>query len=54
MSTGHRRLPDGSIVRVDIEMGRWVGRLYTPEMTVKTVIVGDATDVGAWAERISA
>ena len=40
MRTGHRRLADGSLLRVDIELGRWVGSLYTPDMRVKTQIVG--------------
>jgi hypothetical protein len=54
MSTGHRRLPDGSLVRIDFELGRWVGRLYTPAMIVKTVMVGSDAEVRAWAERVSA
>ena len=40
MRTGHHRLADGSLLRVDIELGRWVGSLYTPDMRVKTQIVG--------------
>ena len=32
---GHCRLPNGSVVRVDLEMGRWVGTLYAPSMTDK-------------------
>jgi hypothetical protein len=52
MNTGHRRLANGSLVRVDIELGRWVGSLYTPQMTVKTVIVGNQAEVSAWADRI--
>ena len=46
---GHCRLPNGSVVRVDFEMGRWVGTLYAPSMTVKTQIVGSDTEVHAWA-----
>ena len=49
--TGHHRLPDGSLLRVDIELGRWVGSLYTPDMRVKTHIVGGEVEVHAWAER---
>ena len=53
MRTGHHRQPDGSVVRVDIEMGRWVGSLYTPEMKVQTRIIGSELEVHAWADRIS-
>jgi hypothetical protein len=53
MHTGHHRQPDGSVVRVDIEMGRWVGSLYTPEMKIKTRIIGSELEVHAWADRIS-
>ena len=53
MRTGHHRQPDGSVVRVDIEMGRWVGSLYTPEKRIKTQIVGSELEVHSWAERIS-
>ena len=53
MRTGHHRQPDGSVVRVDIEMGRWVGSLYTPEMRIKRQIVGSELEVHAWAEMIS-
>ena len=52
--TGHHRLPDGSLVRVDIELGRWVGTLYSPEMRVKTQIVGSEAEVHAWADKIAA
>lgn len=53
MRTGHHRQPDGSVVRVDIEMGRWVGSLYTPEMKIKTRIIGSELEVHSWADRIS-
>lgn len=51
MRTGHHRLADGSLLRVDIELGRWVGSLYTADMRVKTRIVGNDVEVHAWAER---
>jgi hypothetical protein len=54
MNTGHRRLANGSLVRVDIESGRWVGSLYTPQMTVKTLFVGNQAEVRGWADRIVA
>jgi hypothetical protein len=53
MGTGHHRLVDGSLLRVDIELGRWVGSLYTPDMRVKTQIVGSDVEVHAWAARHS-
>jgi hypothetical protein len=52
--TGHRRRADGWLVRVDIEMDRWVGTLYTPEMSVKTLIVGSDAEVHAWANKVAA
>jgi hypothetical protein len=51
---GHCRLPNGSVLRVDFEMGRWVGTLYAPSMTVKTQIVGSDAEVHAWAARLAA
>ena len=51
--TGHHRQPDGSVVRVDIEMGRWVGSLYTPQMKLKAQLVGSYPEVHAWAAKIS-
>jgi hypothetical protein len=49
MRTGHHRLADGSLLRVDIELGRWVGSLYTRDMQVKTRVVGSDVEVRAWA-----
>lgn len=54
MRSGHRRLPDGGLVRVDFEMGRWVGTLYTPSMTIKSQIVGSDAQVRAWATGLAA
>ncbi|ORB83531.1 hypothetical protein B1987_06525 [Mycobacterium kansasii] len=51
MGTGHQRLPDGSLLRVDIELGRWVGSLYTPDMRVVKRILGSEFEVHAWADR---
>jgi hypothetical protein len=50
MRTGHHRLADGSLLRVDIELGRWVGSLYTRDMRVKTRVVGSDVEVRAWAD----
>jgi hypothetical protein len=52
MNTGHRRLPDGCLLRVDIEGGRWVGSLYSSQMAVKTLFIGTGAAVQAWADRI--
>lgn len=54
LRTGHHRRPDGSLVRVDIELGRWVGTLYSPEMKVKIQFVGSDAEVHAWADTIAA
>lgn len=53
MRTGHHRLADGWLLRVDIEQGGWVGRLYTPQMTVQTQVVGTDEQVHAWADRVA-
>lgn len=52
MRTGHYRLADGSLLRIDIEMGRWVGSLYTQDMRVKTRVVGSDVEVRGWAGHI--
>jgi len=52
MRTGHHRLADGSLLRVDIERGRWVGSLYTRDMRVKTRVVGSDVEVHGWACRV--
>jgi hypothetical protein len=54
MRSGHHRLPDGGVLRVDFERGRWVGTLYAPSMTIKTQIVGSDAQVHAWAARLAA
>jgi hypothetical protein len=54
LRTGHHRLPDGSLVRVDTELGRWVGTLYSPELEVKLRIVGSDAEVHAWADKTAA
>ena len=36
MRTGHQRLANGSLLRVDMEFGRWVGSLYTQDMQLKS------------------
>jgi hypothetical protein len=54
MHTGHYRLADGSLLRVDVELGRFVGTLYTPELNVKRQIHGSAAKVHAWVDEIAA
>ena len=54
MRSGHCRLPDGGLLRVDFERGRWVGTLYAPAMTIKTQIVGSDAEVHAWAASLAA
>jgi hypothetical protein len=54
MRTGHHRFPNGSVLRVDLERGRWVGTLYAPSMTIKTQIVGSDAQVHAWAASLAA
>ena len=54
MQTGHFRLADGSLLRVDIELGRFVGTLYNPEMRVETQVHGSQATVHAWADTIAA
>jgi hypothetical protein len=52
MRTGHRRLPDGLLLRGDKELGRWVESLYARDMRVKTRVVGSDVEVHAWADRV--
>jgi hypothetical protein len=42
---GHRRLSDGCLVRLDVELGRYVGRLYAPDLTVREVVMGTKEQV---------
>jgi hypothetical protein len=37
-----------------MELGRWVGRLFTPEMTLEAQVVGSDAEVHAWADKIAA
>ena len=54
MRTGHYRFSDGSVLRVDFEMRRWVGTLYAPSMKIKAQIVGSDVEVHAWAAGLAA
>jgi hypothetical protein len=54
MHTGHYRLADGSLLRVDTQMGHFVGTFYTPALEVKTQVQGSAAQVHAWVDAIAA
>jgi hypothetical protein len=54
MHTGHYRLADGSLLRVDVELGRFVGTLYTPELNVTRQVHGSADQVHGWVDEIVA
>jgi len=54
MRTGHRRLPDGHLLRIDVESDRWVATLFNPDLTVRSQFVGSDAEVHAWAARIAA
>jgi carbonic anhydrase len=54
MHTGHYRLANGALLRVDVELGRFVGRLYTPDMHVKARVHGGEAEVHAWVDAIAA
>lgn len=42
---GHIRAADGSVVRLDVEMGRYVGRYCRPDMSVRAVVSGSLAEV---------
>jgi hypothetical protein len=41
-----------ALAPVDIELGRWVGSLYTRDIRVKRRVVGSNVEVHAWADRV--
>ena len=43
-TTGHRRLANGSLLRLDLERGNYVGRLYTADLTVKKEFAAASID----------
>jgi hypothetical protein len=45
--TGHQLLSDGSLVRLDYELGSYVGRYYRADMTVRSRVTGEYSDVAA-------
>jgi hypothetical protein len=60
VANGHRdahralQVARRGVLRVDFEMGRWVGTLYAPSLTIKTQIVGSDVQVHAWAAGLAA
>jgi hypothetical protein len=50
---GHIRLPNGSVLRLDIELGRFVATFYRPDMTVRDCVRGGFDEmraaIAAWA-----
>ena len=51
---GHTSLPDGGVVRLDFELGRWVATHYSPDMTVLRLRRGNFIDMRALAAYWSA
>ena len=51
---GHTSLPDGGVVRLDFELGRWVATHYSPDMTVLRLRRGNFIDMRALAADWSA
>jgi hypothetical protein len=49
---GHIRASDGSVVRLDVEMGRYVGTYYRPDLSVRALVHGSLAEVqtvmGEW------
>jgi hypothetical protein len=49
---GHRRLRDGSVIRLDREQGCWVGTHYQPDLSIRACVTGELSAVqeaiGRW------
>jgi hypothetical protein len=43
--TGHIRAVDGSVVRLDVEMGAYVATYYRPDMSVRAMVRGSLAKV---------
>jgi hypothetical protein len=48
--TGHIRLSDGSVIRLDFESGHYVGTYYRPDMTTHARVAGGLNRVQASIE----
>jgi hypothetical protein len=50
--TGHQHLPDGTLLRIDIENGRYVGRRYDVNLHVLREVIGSHEhvihEIGGW------
>jgi hypothetical protein len=42
---GHIRAVDGSVVRLDLQMGSYVGTYYRPDLSIRAVIYGSLAEV---------
>jgi hypothetical protein len=42
---GHIRAADGSVLRLDIEMGAYVGTYYRADMSVRAIAFGSLAEV---------
>jgi hypothetical protein len=42
---GHIRAANGSVVRLDVEMGRYAGTYYRPDLSVRAVVYGSLAEV---------
>ena len=42
---GHVRAADGSVVRLDAEMGVYVGTYYRPDMSIRAIAFGSLAEV---------
>ena len=53
---GHLRFPDGSVLRLDFELGRFVARFYRPDMTIRDCARGELDEmraaIAAWAAAV--
>jgi hypothetical protein len=38
--TGHIRLADGSVIRLDVEAGTFVASYYRPDLTLRAIVRG--------------
>jgi hypothetical protein len=43
--TGHIRAADGSVLRLDVEMGTYVARYYRPDLSVRATVCGSLAEV---------
>jgi hypothetical protein len=55
-NAGHRRLRDGSVIRLDREQGCWVGTHYQPDLSIRACVTGELSAVqeaiGQWMSMV--